>query len=137
MLCHTHVSEPMNRVAGRSVEFFLTSSHQLKNGINNDYTEDEIREAVIKAINLALSPRNSLEGKADLTLAKLRRIIHSHYQERTATELYHQLSSTVQQPNEKSQEFLICLLDLKQKVLFVSQKTWRRKLSVMKSYSRN
>ena len=47
----------------------------------------------------------------------------SHYQERTATELYHQLSSTVQQPKEKPQEFLIRLLDLKQKFLFASQET--------------
>ena len=49
--------------------------------------------------------------------------MRSHYQERTATELYHQLSSTVQQPKEKPQEFLIRLLDLKQKVLFASQET--------------
>ena len=49
--------------------------------------------------------------------------MRSHYQERTATELYHQLSSTVQQPKEKPQEFLIHLLDLKQKVLFASQET--------------
>ncbi|CAH3162778.1 unnamed protein product, partial [Pocillopora meandrina] len=85
--------------------------------------EDEIKEAVIKAINPALSLRSYLEGKVDLTLAKLRRIMRSHYQERTATELYHQLSSTVQQPKEKPQEFLIRLLDLKQKILFASQET--------------
>ena len=64
-----------------------------------------------------------MEGKADLTLAKLRRIMRSRYQERTATELYHQLSSTVQQPKEKPQEFLNSLLNLRQKVLFASQET--------------
>ena len=95
--------------------------HHIENGLKNDYTEDEIKEAVIKAINLALSLRSYLEGKVDLTLAKLRRIMRSHYQERTATKLHHQLSSTVQQPKEKPQEFLIRLLDLKQKVLFASQ----------------
>ena len=47
--------------------------------------------------------------------------MRSHYQETTASELYHQLSSTLQQPKEKPQEFLIRLLDLKQKVLFASQ----------------
>ena len=102
---------------------FSSLVHQIENGLKNDYTEDEIKEAVIKAINPALSLRSYLEGKADLTLAKLRRIMRSHYQERTATELYHQLSSTVQQPKEKPQEFLIRLLDLKQKVLFASQET--------------
>ena len=47
--------------------------------------------------------------------------MRSHYQERTATELCHQLSSTVQQPKEKPQVFLIRLLDLKQKILFAFQ----------------
>ena len=102
---------------------FSSLVHQIENGLKNDYTEDEIKEAVIKAINPALSLRSYLEGKADLTLAKLRRIMRSHYQERTATEPYHQLSSTVQQPKEKPQEFLIRLLDLKQKILFASQET--------------
>ena len=102
---------------------FSSLVHQIENGLKNDYTEDEIKEAVIKAINPALSLRSYLEGKVDLTLAKLRRILRSHYQERTATELYHQLSSTVQQPKEKPQEFLIRLLDLKQKILFASQET--------------
>ena len=102
---------------------FSSLVHQIENGLKNDYTEDEIKEAVIKAINLALTLRSHLEGKADLTLAKLRRIMRSQYQEKTATELYHQLSSTVQQPKEKPQEFLIRLLDLKQKVLFASQES--------------
>ena len=104
---------------------FSSLVHQIENGLKNinDYTEDEIKEAVLKAINPALSLRSYLEGKADLTLAKLRRIMCYHYQERTATELYHQLSSTVQQPKGKPQEFLIRLLDLKQKVLFASQET--------------
>ena len=69
---------------------FSSLVHQIENGLKNDYTEDEIKEAVIiKAINPALSLRRYLEGKVDLTLAKLRRIMRSHYQERTATELYH------------------------------------------------
>jgi len=42
----------------------------------------------LKAINPALSLRSYLEGKVGLTLAKLRRIMRSHYQERTATEVY-------------------------------------------------
>ena len=96
---------------------FSSLVHQIESGLKNDYTEDEIKEAVIKAINLTLSLRSYLGGKADLTLAKLRRIMRLHYQERTATELYHHLSSTVHQPKEKPQEFLIRLLDLKQKNL--------------------
>ena len=102
---------------------FSSLVHQSENGLKNDYKEDEIKDAVIKAINPALSLRSYLEGKADLTLAKLRRVLRSHYQEKTATELYNQLSSTVQKSSEKPQDFFIRLLDLKQKVLFASQES--------------
>lgn len=54
---------------------FSSLVHQIENGLKNDYTEDEIKEAVIKAINPALSLRSYLESKADLTAAKLRRIM--------------------------------------------------------------
>ena len=39
---------------------FSSLIHQIENGLNNDYTEDEIKEAVIKAINPALSLRSYL-----------------------------------------------------------------------------
>ena len=118
------VSGQIGDVSRKDGLSFSSLVHQIENGLlKNDYTEDEIKEVVIKAINQALSLRSYLEGKADLTRPKLRRIMRSYYQERTATELYHQLNSTVQQPKEKPQEFLIRLLDLKQKVLFASQGT--------------
>lgn len=94
---------------------FLPRYIKIENGLKNDYTDDKIEEAVIKAINLALSLRSYLEDKADLALAKLRRIMRWHFQERTSTELYDQLNSTVQQPKKKPQEFLIRVLDLEQK----------------------
>ena len=54
---------------------------------------------------------------------RISRVCRSKFRLRCVTELYHQLSSTVQQPKEKPQEFLIRLLDFKQKVLFVSEET--------------
>ena len=62
-----------------------------------------------------------MEGKPDLTLAKVRRILYSHYQEKAAAELYHQLSSAAQGLKETAQDFLIRLLDLRQKVHFASK----------------
>ena len=46
---------------------FSPLAHQIENGLKNNYTQDEINEVVITAINLALSLRSYLEGKADLT----------------------------------------------------------------------
>lgn len=64
-----------------------------------------------------LQLRSYLEGKAQLTLPTLHRILRSHFQEKSATELYKQLASEVQTPREAAQNFLMRVLDLKQKVL--------------------
>ena len=65
--------------------------------------------------------RRYLEGLDDLTLPRLRRILRSHYQEKSPTELYRQLSTLVQEPQESPQSLLIRALDTRQKILFASQ----------------
>ena len=65
--------------------------------------------------------RGYLEGKRHLTLANLRKIFRSHYQEKEVTEMYQLLSSRGQEGGETPKDFLVRLLDLKQKVLFASQ----------------
>lgn len=56
-----------------------------------------------------------------MSLPTLRRILRSHYQERSATELYKQLTTEVQSNKETPQNFLIRAMDLRQKILFASQ----------------
>ncbi|KAK2548562.1 hypothetical protein P5673_031232, partial [Acropora cervicornis] len=99
--------------------------------------EENLKE-VCSGLKITLPPeskgslRSYLEDKADLALAKLRRIMRWHYQERTSTELYDQLNSTVQQPKEKPQEFLIRLLDLKQKKsCFLLKKVIRNRKTIL------
>ena len=46
--------------------------------------------------SLGLNLRSYLEGKTDLTLPQLRRILGAHFSERDATELYTELSNAVQ-----------------------------------------
>ena len=100
---------------------FTSLAHQIDAGLRRGHKEEEIVEAVIRAINPGLRLRSYLEGKLDLELARLSKILRSHYQERGATEVYQLLSSAVQEARETSQDFLVRLLDLKQKVLFASQ----------------
>lgn len=102
---------------------FSSLAHQIENGLNRGHTEIEIVDAVIRAISPGLQLRSYLEGKPKLTLPTLRRILRSHFQEKSATELYKQLASEVQQSKETPQSFLIRVLDLKQKVLFASQES--------------
>ena len=72
-------------------------------------------------MNPKMRIRGYLEGKRHLTLANLRKIFRSHYQEKEVTEMYQLLSSRGQEGGETPKDFLVRLLDLKQKVLFASQ----------------
>ena len=64
-------------------------------------------DTVVRSINPGMRLRSYLEGLESFTLPRLRRILRSHYQEKRATELYRQLSTLVQEPQEGSQlEFL-------------------------------
>lgn len=102
---------------------FSSLAHQIENGLSRGYPEIEITDAVIRAISPGSQLRSYLEGKAHLSLPTLRRILRSHFQEKSATELYKQLASEAQHSKETPQSFLMRVLDLRQKVLFASQES--------------
>ena len=100
---------------------FSSLARQIEHGQSKGVPELEIVDAVIRSIIPGMGLRSYLEGKANLTLPTLRRILRSHYQEKSATELYKQLTSEVQGIKEMPQNFLIRTFDLRQKILFASQ----------------
>ncbi|KAL6454997.1 hypothetical protein MHYP_G00365650 [Metynnis hypsauchen] len=102
---------------------FSSLARQIEHGLNKGVSEVEIVDAVIRAIAPGMQLHSYLEGRANLTLPTLRRILRSHYQERSATELYKQLTSEVQGIKETPQAFLIRAVDLRQKILFASQES--------------
>ena len=67
---------------------FSSLAQQIENANMKNYSDQEICEATIKAISPGLNLRSYLEGKTDLTLPQLRRILRAHFSERDATELY-------------------------------------------------
>jgi hypothetical protein len=58
-----------------------------------------------------------------LTLKKLLQILKAHYKQKSATELYHELTILCQDPKERTsaEDFLIRALELRQQVLFTSR----------------
>ena len=100
---------------------FTSLAHQINAGLNHGYKEEEVTEAVIRGVNPGMRITSYLEGKPHLTLANLRKIFRSRYQEKEVTEMYQLLSSGVQEGGETPRDFLVRLLDLKPKVLFASQ----------------
>ena len=100
---------------------FVSLARQIEGALRKGYKSQEVVDAVVRAINPGMRFRSYLEGLESLTLPRLRRILRSHYQEKSATDLYRQLSTLVQEPQEGSQSFLIRALDTRQKILFASK----------------
>ena len=102
---------------------FSSLAHQIENAKKKNYSDQEICVATIRAISPGLNLRSYLEGKTDLTLPQLRRILRAHFSERDATELYTELSNAVQHSSESVQNFVVRLMDMRQKVIFASQES--------------
>ena len=64
-----------------------------------------------------------METLSDLSLAKVRRILRVHYQDKAASEVYQQLATVCQQGNASPQQFLLRALGLRNKVNFTSQES--------------
>ena len=90
---------------------FVSLARQIEGALQKGYKPLEVVDAVVRSINPGMRLRSYLEGLESLTLTRLRRILRSHYQEKSATELNRQLSTLVQEPQEGSQNFLIRALD--------------------------
>lgn len=100
---------------------FVSLVRQIESALSKGYPEAEVIDGVIRAIIPSMQLRSYLETIVDLTLPRLRAILRLHFQEKSATELYQQLTTIVQAPEESPQSFLIRALDLRQKVLFASK----------------
>ena len=99
---------------------YVTLIHQIDLGLTKGYKELEVVEAVIKAISPHSNLRNYVLTLPNRSLEKLRKILRMFFQEKTSAELYQDLV-TCQQPKESAQQFLLRLLDSRNKVLFASQ----------------
>ena len=97
---------------------FISLVHQIEGALAKGYSEVEVNEAIIRSISPGLPLRSFLECTPDLPLSKLRKILRSHYREKSSTELYKALSTLTQAPNEDAQAFLFRALELRQRVIF-------------------
>jgi len=100
---------------------FVSLASQIEGALQKGYKPLDVVDAVVRAINSGMRLRSYLEGLEGLTLPCLRSILRSHYQEKSATELYRQLSTLAQEPREGPQSFLIRALDARQKILFTTK----------------
>ena len=100
---------------------FVSLTLQVESGKCKGYSENELTESVIRAISPTLKLRSYVETMEGLTLKKLLQVLKAHYKQKSATELYHELTILCQDPKESTEDFLIRALDLRQQVLFASR----------------
>ena len=91
---------------------FVSLTRQVESGKSKGYTESEVIEAVIRAMWPTLKLRSYVETMEGLTLKKLLQILKAHYKQKSATELYHELTILCQDPKESAEDFLIRALEL-------------------------
>ena len=96
---------------------------QVEAGLRKGYTELEVVNAVIRAVQPGLQLRSYQEGAPNLSLPKLRKILRFHFHEKSATELYQILANITQQPKEDPQALLITALTIRQKIIFTSKES--------------
>ena len=77
---------------------FVSLTHQIDSGIKRGYKETDIVDAVIRSSAPHSSLCSYVETLPDLNLGKLRKILHIHFREKTASELYLRLSIICQKP---------------------------------------
>ena len=82
---------------------FVSLVRQIESGIKAGYKESEIIEAVIRAVSPSLNLRSYLEMIQDLSLS--RSIMKSHFKQKSATELYQELSVLRQEANQSPQDY--------------------------------
>ena len=100
---------------------FSSLARQIEDAIEKKIPVREIINAVTRAVAYSIPLRGYLEGRADLTLPQLRKILRSHYQEKDALDLYQELTAVTQEAKETANEFLMRVMNLRQMVVFASQ----------------
>ena len=110
------ISNEKNRLS------YTSLNKQIESAIERGYPEREIIDGIINAVSPSLHLKSCLESIKSLSLAQLRQTLRSHYCEKSASEVYHELINIVQEANESPLTFLMRALKLRQQVLLASQK---------------
>lgn len=100
---------------------FISIDRQINSGLASGYTENEIVEAVIRAVSQNSKLRSYLEMQSDLSLSRLKQLLRAHFKQKSGTALYQELSVMCQDVSESPQDFLIRAMNLRQQVILSSK----------------
>ena len=94
---------------------------QIKDGISKGYKEKEILSAIRNATPAGSTLRTYLDTKNDRSLENVKNFIRHYLKEKGTTELFHEMTTLGQYPNEDAQTFILRALELREKVRVASE----------------
>ena len=100
---------------GRDSISFISFTRQLETAQRKGYPEHEIMDAVIAAVSPDLPLRRVLEA-SKLDLEDMKRLIFQYFKEPSPAELFGQLTQGTQQSGESTADFVMRMMDLRQRI---------------------
>ena len=102
---------------------YVSIQNQIKDAELRGFTEREIICVVIRSMTPSLTLRRYLEATAasSLTLQLVKKFLRSHFQEKSAQELYTELDSLTQNPEEEPMSFLFRAFELEAKIILAAE----------------
>ena len=86
---------------------FNSLARQIEDALQKGYKAREVISAVTRAVAPGVPLRSYLEGRPEVTLPQLRRILRAHFKERDAIDIYQELVAASQDQKESPHDFLI------------------------------
>ena len=96
---------------------YINLASQIANAKASHYSEDEIVRAIKKSVSISSPLRTYFDTQLGLPLCRVMEMLRNFYNEKSAPELFNELSQLGQKANEKSTEFLLQAFELRQRLL--------------------
>ena len=102
---------------------FINLCNQMADGIDSGYTEKEVRNGVVRAMKPGTSLRRFFEGPLARKMSgkEFRDSLRSYYEQEDSDSLQEQLRKAVQREDQKEKDFLLDIIDLRDKLEVTSQ----------------
>ena len=100
---------------------YINLCSQIKDAKSRGYVDDEISQAVRRAVAPGLELRTILDAQCDMPLETVLQFVRGFLQEKTASELYKDLHNMYQSENEDPQSFVLRAMGIREKIMKASE----------------
>ena len=105
----------------RDTLLYTSLSFQMKQGKEEaGYSSKEICAAVIRSIKAGSNLRNYLESRVNISETAFIQMLRSHFKEKDATSVFHEMSNCVQLASESELDFCLRVMSLRERIVMLS-----------------